>query len=159
PHHLYGFLPSTQTLTAADWVNHAINAIESQDRHPIIVGGTGFYIKALTHGISPIPQTDPAIRTSLMAELDTTGLPALYERLKTQDPTIAARLKSGDTQRILRALEVFTATGKPLSYWQSIPPILPRPDWQFTIHPLNPPRDVLEYKITARLHIMLAAGL
>lgn len=158
PHLLYGFLNASETLSAAGWVQHAATEITralNATQTPTIVGGTGFYIKALMDGLSPIPDIDADIRTTLMARLDAEGLPALYAQLQAVDPVIAARLKPGDTQRIIRALEVYEGTGTPLSDWQDAPLQKPSSDWRFHVTHLNPPKEKLERNIRARLQTML----
>lgn len=162
PHHLFGFLDATQNLNALDWAKLALSHIThalNNNQTPMLVGGTGFYIKALTHGISPIPDIAPHIRATLMAELNDIGLAPLYARLQSQDPAIAKRLKPNDTQRIVRALEVFAGTNTPLSHWQTLPPVRLHDDLEFHITALNPPKEILAKKITARLHVMLNSGL
>jgi len=158
PHLLYGFLEATETMNAAGWVERAAAAIkeaQQKNQNITIVGGTGFYIKALMDGLSPIPDIDPDIRAGLMARLNDAGLPALYAELQAIDPAIALRLKPGDTQRIIRALEVYEGTGTPLSDWQDIPLQKPADDWQFHVTHLNPSKDILESKIRTRLQSML----
>lgn len=158
PHVLYGFLDARETLTAAGWVNHAVHEIKSAEQNDqtiTIVGGTGFYIKALMDGLSPMPDIDPGVRAELMQRLNDEGLPALYAELQSADPVIATRLKPGDTQRIIRALEVYHGTSTPLSDWQDTPLQKPEGDWQFHVTHLNPPKEKLEAKIRARLQVML----
>ncbi|HEY8963542.1 MAG TPA: tRNA (adenosine(37)-N6)-dimethylallyltransferase MiaA [Alphaproteobacteria bacterium] len=161
PHRLYGFLSATDTLNAAGWVAHAAREIEkafANNQTPMIVGGTGFYIKALMEGLSPIPDIDPDIRAELMTQLEVKGLPALYMQLQTVDPVIAARLKPSDPQRIIRALEVYEGTGTPLSDWQDMPLEKPSHDWQFHVTQINPSKEKLEHNIRARLKNMMDAG-
>lgn len=161
PHKLYGVLSGKERMSAADWTRMAKNEImdAAKTGHtPYLVGGTGMYIKALTDGLSPIPEIPDEIRTSVRTRIESEGLPEIYADLSARDPTMAARLKAGDTQRILRAMEVLEATGKSLSEWQAIPLEKPPADWSFYTIALNPPRDVLEEKIRNRLKSMLANG-
>ena len=161
PHMLYSVLSPQNSLTAADWVKLATDAIDkahAANRTPYIVGGTGLYIKALMDGLSPIPDIPPNIRANVRSRIDTDGLPAVYADLQSRDPAMAAKLKAGDTQRILRAMEVLEATGISLAEWQSIPTQKPPVHWQFHVTAINPPREVLEEKIRIRLKAMLAAG-
>jgi len=161
PHALYGILDAAQTCSAADWVTMAtneINAALAKNQKPYLVGGTGFYIKSLMDGLSPIPNIAPDVRAGLMARLDEQGLPALYAELGALDPVIATRLKPSDTQRIIRALEVYEGTGTPLSAWQDMPLQKPSPDWTFHVIHVSPDKEILDKKIRARLQGMMDAG-
>lgn len=161
PHRLYGTLDAAARMTAADWVHMAKQEIENaltQGRTPYLVGGTGLYIKALMEGLSPIPDIPEAVRASVRARIETEGLESVYADLAARDPVMAERLKAGDTQRILRAMEVLESTGKSLAYWQSIPLEGPPADWRFHVVQLRPAREQLEAKIRARLQVMLASG-
>jgi len=118
PHHLIDILlPSTQ-FTAADFINRAFEAVKSilkRKRLPIIVGGTGLYLKALINGLFPEKIKDPLIRRRLEQEARDKGLENLWEKLKEVDPHYAQKIGRNDRIRIIRALEVFYATGKPFS--------------------------------------------
>ncbi|MEM9288645.1 MAG: tRNA (adenosine(37)-N6)-dimethylallyltransferase MiaA, partial [Pseudomonadota bacterium] len=121
PHALYGFLPPDDACSAARWSALALQAIQSawaDRRLPILVGGTGLYLRSLLMGIADIPDIDPAIRTSVRARLEAEGPAPLYEQLAALDPDGAARLSPNDRQRIARALEVVLATDTPLAEWQ-----------------------------------------
>lgn len=161
PHQFYSVLNATEPLTAATWATHAralISDALQAGSPPFIVGGTGFYIKALMEGLSPMPNIAPSVRTGLMARLEAEGLAALYADLEKVDPASAARLKAGDTQRIVRALEVFEGTGQPLSYYQSLPLHTPPADWQFHVVALNPSPADLARAIAKRLNKMIEKG-
>jgi tRNA dimethylallyltransferase len=121
-HALYGFVPASEAYSAGRFVKDAAAAIadaRAKDLRPIIVGGTGLYFKALTEGLSPIPEVDPAVRQYWRDEAQAKGAGELYIHLTMQDPETAGRLNPTDTQRIVRALEVLQSSGKPLSYWQA----------------------------------------
>lgn len=120
PHRLYGFVEPAQTFDVGSWLNLVTLEIKSAQQNnliPIVVGGTGFYLKSLMEGISYCPPIDPSIRKDLESRED-----SLYSDLQTKDPSLASKLQPNDHQRILRALEVYYGTGKPLSYWQSQKP-------------------------------------
>jgi tRNA dimethylallyltransferase len=162
PHVLYGFLNSTQAISAADWAKLAADEITKafqNNQTPYIVGGTGLYIKALMDGLSPIPDIPAPIRQSVRARLQSEGLEMIYADLKNRDPVMASRLKAGDSQRILRAMEVLEATGKSLSEWQALPLVKPyTQDWQFHVTQLRPTPAALDARIRTRLHAMLKMG-
>ncbi len=118
PHCLFGSWDGAQACSAADWATaarHEIAEAHAAGAIPILVGGTGLYIRTLLEGIAPIPEIDPAIREEVRA------LPVeqAYAALQAEDPGRAEQLAPGDTQRIARALEVVRSTGKPLSHWQA----------------------------------------
>jgi tRNA dimethylallyltransferase len=118
PHHLVDVLDPTERYSAGEFARRAraaIADIRSRGRRPIVVGGSGLYLRALLEGISPVPPGDPEVRRSLREREEAEGLPELYRELEQRDPVTAARLPSGDRQRILRALEVVAVSGTPLS--------------------------------------------
>ena len=120
PHHLVDILEPAETYSAGEFARRArraITEIEGRGRVPIVVGGSGLYLRALLAGISPIPPGDPAVRAALRARLAEDGLPALAAELARRDPETAARLAPGDSQRVLRALEVALVSGVPLAAW------------------------------------------
>ena len=121
PHHLYQVLDLDEEPDAVRWSREAARAIQSvwaAGHLPLLVGGTFFWLRALFVGLSQIPPIQPEVRSRLRMDLARCGIGPLYERLKRVDPAIAARLEPRDTQRILRALEVFESTGVPLSRFQ-----------------------------------------
>jgi len=116
-HRLYGVLDGAQPCSAADWAEMArreIAQIHSSGRLPILVGGTGLYLRTLLDGIAPVPPIDPAIR----GEIREARVDKNRERLLELDPEAANRLKPADTTRIARALEVVVSTGRTLADWQ-----------------------------------------
>ena len=116
-HRLYGFLDGSEACSAADWAARArseISDIHEKERLPILVGGTGLYIRTLLDGIAPVPAINPAVREQVREAT----VEANRARLADLDAEAAARLKPGDKARIARALEVVLSTGKPLAYWQ-----------------------------------------
>lgn len=129
PHYLYGFLPTIQSISAGEYARHASQCLNEQialKKLPILVGGTGLFIRTLFSGIAPIPDTPPAIRTHWQEELARRGSPALHEELTRVDATYAQKIHPNDKQRVTRALEVFENTGKPFSWWHE-QPVTPSP--------------------------------
>jgi tRNA dimethylallyltransferase len=121
PHRLIDIRDPAQPYSAAEFHDDALRemqAITLNGRIPLLVGGTGLYFRALQSGLSDLPEADPTLRTRLADEAKIHGWPALHARLHELDPQAAARIRSGDTQRIQRALEVIALTGKPLSLQQ-----------------------------------------
>lgn len=120
-HHLIDVVDPVQVYSAARFVSEALAAIadiRSRGRTPIVAGGTMLYFKALTEGLSSLPQADPAVRADLDARAARDGWPALHAELARVDPVTAARLAPNDAQRIQRALEVHALTGVALSALQ-----------------------------------------
>lgn len=118
PHRLYGVLDGADPASAARWAALAraeIAAAHGQGRLPIVVGGTGLYLRTLLDGIAPVPEIDPAVRAAVRA-LDPADA---HAALAVADPEAAARLAPADRQRVMRALEVVRATGRALAHWQA----------------------------------------
>jgi len=117
PHRLYGYRDAAQPCSAAEWAADARRAIaqaHAEGRLPVLVGGTGLYLRTLLDGIAPIPEIDPAIRETVRA------FSAMHNHaaLQREDPAAAARLNAADSARVARALEVIRSTGRPLAEWQ-----------------------------------------
>ena len=162
PHKLYGVLSIKQLCSAAKWRNMAIEAIQNALEHgtpPILVGGTGLYIKALIEGLSPIPSVPETIRIHAIQDYETMGGTAFKSHLQTIDPITAERLDANDSQRLIRAWEVYQHTGKPLSYYQDMAREKPPHDWFFAIHILLPDRETLYTRINQRFEVMLDNGM
>jgi tRNA dimethylallyltransferase len=165
PHHLLGFLDPGEPYSAGRFAREAfavIREIRGRGRAPVICGGTGLYIGALVDGLSEEPTAgkDPraleAIRLSLEAELEREGPEALHRRLREVDPESAERIAPADVRRILRALEVYEATGVPLSRHHRERPGTPRVDaLRFR---LTMPREALYERIDRRVEEMFDAG-
>ena len=121
-HHLYGFVNGNELWSVGKWINEAkkiTQKILKKNSTPILVGGTGLYFKAITDGLSPIPDINYEIRGRLKKELNIRGLEKLYGELKVIDIQAYESIDRNDQQRILRALEVFRGTGKKISdYWK-----------------------------------------
>ncbi|MEQ8603546.1 MAG: tRNA (adenosine(37)-N6)-dimethylallyltransferase MiaA [Marivibrio sp.] len=161
PHRLYGVLGAGETCSAHRWRALAVAAMEEAaavGRLPILAGGTGFYVKAMLEGLSPMPEVPDALREGLRARVERQGPEALHRELAEIDPPAAARIAPADRQRIARALEVYEASGRTLSSWQAEPPSGPPPGFAFTVIVLAPPREALVRRIEERFDAMIAAG-
>ena len=160
PHRLFGFLDASQACSVALWLNEARAAADAaveEGRLPILVGGTGLYLAAFIDGISPMPDVAPAVRQEISARLEQSGSACLHAELAERDPQTAARLPPGDRQRIVRALEVVTATGTPLSVWQTMPR---EGGWSGPVLQLNvdPDREALRAACDSRFDAMMEGG-
>ena len=117
PHRLYGYRDGADACSAADWAADAKAAIaeaHAQGRLPVLVGGTGLYIRTLLEGIAPVPEIDRKVRAAVRAM----PVAEAHAALVREDRESAARLRPTDTSRVARALEVVRSTGKPLLHWQ-----------------------------------------
>ncbi len=161
PHYLYGGRAADRPGSAGQWLQQAIQVIDeitTQERVPIVVGGTGLYLRALLHGIAPIPEIPAGIREKTSEAFDRLGVPGFHEEFAKRDPELGRELKPGDRQRLIRAAEVLEATGRSLRYWQALPrrrALLPEPIVGVA---LMPPRAELHARIEKRMHRMLEAG-
>lgn len=120
PHLLYGWLPTDRKSSAGQWadrVRAVMAELSAQARTPLLVGGTGLYLKALLDGMADIPAPDAAVRSRVQEQCRAEGPEALHARLRDVDPAYAARIHPHDRQRIARALEVWESTGRTLSWW------------------------------------------
>jgi tRNA dimethylallyltransferase len=157
PHRLFGHVDGAEACSAARWAEEAkaaIAEVHAAGKLPILVGGTGLYIRTLLDGIAPVPEIDPAIRAAVRAMAVTES----HAALSREDPAAAARLNAADTTRVARALEVVRSTGRPLAAWQeqrvggigegiALTPLLLLPD-----------RDWLIERCDARFDAMIAGG-
>ena len=129
PHKLYGWLESTSKISAGQWAELAEAAIRetlAEGRIPMLVGGTGFYVRSLLDGIADIPDADPEVSRRLLEECERLGSPVLHERLSGIDPAYAAKIHPNDSQRTVRALEVWESTGRTFTWWhEQTPPPAP----------------------------------
>jgi len=156
-HQLFGYIDGMEACSAARWASDAKTAIAAAHGRgllPILVGGTGLYVRILLDGIAPIPEIDPDIRQKIR-KMETLEA---YDALRDLDPLSAARLNATDTTRIQRALEVIRSTGKPLDHWQKHK--VGGIGEQIRLHPLVmlPPRDWLYERCDRRLHDMIDRG-
>jgi tRNA dimethylallyltransferase len=160
PHHLIDILEPHEQYSAGEFARRAREAIEeirSRGRLPIVVGGSGLYLRALFEGISPIPPGDPEVRERLRERLESEGLEILAAELRERDPETAARLAPGDTQRILRALEVALVSGEPLSAYISRQPFGAERIEAIRVG-LTLPRGILYDQIAGRVAQMVQKG-
>lgn len=161
PHRLYGVIPPTEVCSATRWTDMAVAIIKdtlAEGRTPLLVGGTGLYLKTLMEGLSPVPDVPANIRALMVERQRTMGNPQFHAAFAAHDPVMAARLHPNDTQRLIRAWEVLEATGKSLSAWQAQPPQPPVPEWQYDVLILDPPRAVLYDRCNRRFLAMMEEG-
>jgi tRNA dimethylallyltransferase len=161
PHHLIDILNPDEPINAARFSQLAwgcVHAIEARGKQPLIVGGSGLYIRALTDGLFPGPGADPGLRTALEADVHNLGLQTLHDRLASVDRAAAQRIHPHDRVRLIRALEIYALTGKPISEWQC--------QWQdpvrsrtFVLIGLTRDRGDLRQRIAARTEAILEMGL
>jgi tRNA dimethylallyltransferase len=161
PHRLYGHVDAAENYSTGRWcvdASVALSEVEQAGRLPVVVGGTGLYFKALTHGLAGIPPIPPELRLLVRGRLQAQGIAALHAELRDRDPVTARRLMPGDRARITRALEVVLATGRSLADWQreGMTPAL-NPQSAVRIF-LDVERGELYPRIDARFDGMLAAG-
>jgi len=160
PHHLIDFLNPDAHYSAGLFAQDAsriLRDIIARGKQPIIVGGAGFYIRALLNEFSPMPEVPEGIRTRLQEEARS-DLPALFARLEQVDPLWAGQISPSDTQRIVRGLEVWEATGEALTAHQARPTVRPE-NWSSQWFGLNWDREILYTRINTRAKQMLADGL
>lgn len=160
PHRLYGILTGDQESSVALWQKRALEEIGNcleKDLLPIVVGGTGLYLRALMEGLSPVPEISPEIRKHLRQRTELEGIAPLYEELRRVDPQVADLLKPKDSARILRALEVFKSTGKSLNEWKKAEKKTPL-DARFISFALLPDRTELYAFAEKRFEEMLQIG-
>ncbi len=162
PHHLIDFVPPEVNYTAGEWARDAaakIDEIEARGRLAVLVGGTGFYLRALRQPFFPGPKTDEGLRRRLTEIRARRGAEHLHKMLARLDPPSAARLAPRDWVRVQRALEVRLQTGRPMSEQAearaSAPPFAPR----IRVFALLPPRAELYRRINERAEAHFAAGL
>ncbi|MDH7971017.1 tRNA (adenosine(37)-N6)-dimethylallyltransferase MiaA [Sphingomonas sp. AR_OL41] len=157
PHRLFGYIDGAESCSAARWAADAraeIAAAHAAGRLPVLVGGTGLYLRTLIDGIAPVPEIDPAIRDAVRAMPVAEAHRALHE----VDPTAAARLAPADTTRVARALEVVRSTGRTLAAWQEDRGGGIGGDVRLVATVLLPERDWLLARCDARLQAMFAGG-
>lgn len=162
PHHLIDIREPTQAYSAAEFARDAralVDAITARGKRVLLVGGTMLYFKALFDGLDAMPPADPGLRAQLEAEARAQGWPALHAQLARVDPVTAARLAPNDAQRIQRALEVYRASGQPLSSFHA-DGTHGAPGWQpdlfLSLEPTD--RAWLHERIAQRFDAMLAQG-
>jgi len=161
PHHLYGHVPAGAAYSTGGWlrdVSALLPTLRAAGRLPVFVGGTGLYFKALTGGLSDMPEIPEALRKALRSRLLEEGPDGLYAELAVADPAMAASLNRQDGQRIVRALEVMKATGRSIADFQgqSGPVIIDAAHARKIV--VLPDRAVLHQRINGRFEKMLQQG-
>ena len=161
PHHLYGHVLAGQAYSTGLWlrdISQLLAKVRGEGRMPVIVGGTGLYFKALTGGLSDMPEVPAEIRAKLRARLIEEGGEALHRELGASDPAMADILNPQDGQRIVRALEVLEATGRSIATYQGQSgPVIVDADRARKIVVL-PDRAALHDRINSRFETMLDIG-
>ncbi len=161
PHRLVDICDPAEAYSAAQFRRDALAAmaeIHARGRIPLLVGGTMLYFKALRDGLADMPASDPALRAAIESEAQANGWPALHAELAQVDPEAAAAIHPNHSQRIARALEVYRASGRPISQWwaQQASEAPPFRALQFAIAPRE--RAVLHRRIEQRLQQMFDGG-
>lgn len=161
PHRLYGMADGSEAFSVGSWlaaVRTVLGECERTGSLPVLVGGTGLYFSSLTQGIASVPPVPAVIRDETRRLAEIAGSAALHAALQRCDPLTAEGVRPSDTQRILRALEVFRATGRPLAAWQAErqPPLLDMRDCVPLV--VAPDRAELARRVEARLHRMAEEG-
>jgi tRNA dimethylallyltransferase len=157
PHRLFGYLDGRETSSAARWASDAkaeIAKAHDAARLPVLVGGTGLYLRTLLDGIAPIPEIDPAVRANVRAMSTADAQSAL----SNEDPLMAAKLELNDDSRVKRALEVIRSSGRSIADWREAK--VGGIAGAVQLHPLIllPPRDWLHVRCDARLVTMMETG-
>lgn len=161
PHRLYGFQPITENYSSAEWAQQAVAAITEtlgEGKQPILVGGSGLYLKALTEGFSPMPVIPPAVRKHISDLYDILGASSFHAMLKKIDPISAERLHPTDRQRCIRAREVYEVSGEPFSAWRMRDKMSPAGDLTFRSCVVMPEREKLHAQINTRFVQMIDLG-
>jgi tRNA dimethylallyltransferase len=161
PHRLVDVREPHETYSAADFAADALAAmheLSAAGRIPLLAGGTMLYFHALLRGLAPMPAADAVLRARLQAELDERGAAALHAELARHDPEAASRIHANDPQRLLRALEVFRLSGRPISDWHRAAQARPFPFRVLRLVLAPADRAVLHARIAERFDAMLRAG-
>lgn len=159
PHRLYGFLELQESISAGSFAKVARPELEDcrqQGGIPVLVGGTGLYLRALSGGLAAIPQVTEDVRRDVLHCCMEHGPEVLHAELEQIDPAYAARIHPRDKQRVTRALEVFKATGKPLSWWHVQPGT--KVHCKLVVVGLRMPRAELHGRLAQRIDHMLEMG-
>lgn len=162
PHHLINLLTPDQQYNVSDFVNAADKACEEITAHgclPVVVGGTGFYIRNFLYGLAPTPVSDEKLRNQLKERIAREGNQALYDELTRIDPESVAKIHPNDAYRICRALEVYYLSGKKRSEYHTEGQGQLRDKFDFKFLVLQPEREELYKRIRRRVDLMFEAGL
>ncbi|MBY0462199.1 MAG: tRNA (adenosine(37)-N6)-dimethylallyltransferase MiaA [Alphaproteobacteria bacterium] len=158
PHHLYGVLDAHQNSSAAWWIREVGLLIKNciqRSKFPIVVGGTGLYLRTLTHGLSPVPEIEPGIRDevrNLCQKLGGRFAAYVFEI----DPLLQDRIRPSDSQRLSRALEVFRQTGCSITFWHG--KSIPSHSYKYQYVIIEPDRAQLYEQINKRFQLMIECG-
>lgn len=157
-HRLFEIYDCNFRGNVVDWTRLCANTIEeiwNEQKIPVVVGGTGMYVDSLLNGVSPIPATPPQVREKVNFLLQTRGLEYLYSELQKFDAVSANKLAPKDKTRIMRATEVFYATGKTISEWHKLPQIKILPEADFLVVKVFPELAEIEQRCCSRLDTMV----
>lgn len=160
-HHLLDIANPSEEFSVAQYCQAAENCVQdilARGKVPLFVGGTPLYLKALLRGLFDGPGADWSIRQELQAVIDNFGLERLHAMLEEIDPVAAAKLHVNDSRRVIRAIEVYRLTGKPISQWQKEHD-KPVPQEDCRVYALDVPKPELDARIAIRVDAMLNAGL
>lgn len=161
PHRLYEIWGIEKSGSVVEWLNLAAAEIRqawNEGKIPVVVGGTGLYIDNLINGTTPIPETKPEVRATVLEMLESDGVRALHARLAEVDKEAAVRLNCNDTTRVRRAYEVWLDTGKTLSEWHKLPMKKLLPEAVFEVVKILPPQEELDERCFCRFDMMMEAG-
>jgi tRNA dimethylallyltransferase len=161
PHWLYGHVPAREAYSVGRFladIEPALSRARDEGKRPIIVGGTGLYFKALLEGLAPVPAIPPDIRKHWRQMADEHGAYGLWQMLTECDPEMAFRLDPNDTQRLVRAHEVLSATGRSLADWQrqQASPLIAESEADLYVVEID--RVEVQRRATARFQHMIAEG-
>ena len=157
-HRLYELYDCSLRGNVVDWLNLCVTEIKklwAENRLPVVVGGTGFYIDALINGVTPIPEVPAQIRDKIRARLQKDGLDSLYKYLLSVDEITALKIGANDKTRIVRALEIYEYTGVKVSDWYQKPLIKKLPDADFCVVKIMPSIDEIAERCKIRLDKMV----
>jgi len=156
-HHLFGYIDGEKEYNIAKWLNDSVNIINNLEK-PILVGGTGFFLKHLIFGLSTVPDIPLEVRNAARNLLKEVGAEEFYKILKAEDSEVAQRLDPNNTHRTLRAYEVIKATSKSINFWQMQKPKTFFPVENFKLIILLPEKEILYKKCNERFLNMLDCG-
>ena len=157
-HRLYEIFDCSKRGNVVEWLDLCVAEIKKlwdENKVPVVVGGTGMYIDALINGVTPIPEVSATIREKVHTWLNKDGLSVLYGFLQQHDAEIAAKLSPNDKTRIVRAVEIMTATNQKVSEWYKVPMIKKLPEAEFIVIKIVPDIDVIEERCKQRLDKMV----
>ena len=157
-HRLYELYDCSVRGNVVDWLNLCVAEIKNlwaENRLPVVVGGTGFYIDALINGVTPIPEVPQTIREKIKQRLQKEGLKSLYEYLLSVDERVALKIGANDKTRIVRAVEIYEYTGIKVSEWYQKPMIKKLPEADFCVVKIVPSIDEIAERCKKRLDKMV----